>query len=134
MSGWMVALSERYFEPLYGVMAERLRQADLVHADETPVVVKEDRKEVCAEECLGDFRGDPDNGRVRAILRTGKEADLEEMNRHRETTVKPLVDSSVHVSVRVDKPGEDEKYTESVKVRAESGTIPEGVPKGAVAK
>lgn len=45
MSRWVVSLSERYFEPLCGVMAERLREAELVHADETPFVVKEDRKE-----------------------------------------------------------------------------------------
>ena len=181
MSRWTVSLSERYFEPLWEVMAERLREAELVHADETPFVVKEDRKEkgsktsnsymwvyhtadrcgsppifiydyrrdrkgVHAEEFLGDFRGilmtdgyEPyhtlakgSGGRIRvagcwahckrkfaevvkASASSGKGSaaweansriaaiyhvdnmtkgeDPEERKRHRETVVKPLVDS-----------------------------------------
>lgn len=42
MSNWVINCSERYFEPVYKILAELLVQLDILHADETPYPVLHD--------------------------------------------------------------------------------------------
>lgn len=44
MARWMISISDRYFNPIIKHMHKRLLEADLIHADETPFIVAEDRK------------------------------------------------------------------------------------------
>lgn len=44
MAGWMIRLSERYLGPVYREMHRRILESKLIHCDETPFKVVNDRR------------------------------------------------------------------------------------------
>lgn len=44
MSRWMIRLTDKYLKPFYNMMADEIKNARLIHADETPFICEEDHK------------------------------------------------------------------------------------------
>ena len=67
MAGWMIKLTERYFSLVYDRMKEEMLKGHVIHADETPVKVKNDGKNAGAKSYMWVYRS-PEESPHKVVL------------------------------------------------------------------